>query len=403
MKITVTDSIIRFIQQARRPRVSIYCPTHRLGPETRQDPIRLKNLLRQADQQLRSLGLREQAEELLRPMWNLMPDLDFWRHQQEGLVLLTSPDDCRHFHLPYTVPEIAIASNDFYLKPLLPLLSREEQFYILALNKHHVKLYEANRYGIHRVPVPEIPESVTEALQYDEAEQHLQRRSFGPTTGPAGGSMAEQGANIYHGQGGEKDVHRQDLLRFFRAIDRGLQRRLAGQQLPMVLAGVDYYFPIYHETNSYPHLMAGGVAVGIDSISETELRERAWVAIKPQLDQNETKVLQRFERIAYQSGDAAKNATKEIEPTVIAAYEGRIDSLVLPRDQEVWGEFDPETAQVKRQSNDPAKRCELLDFAALQTNLHGGEVFLISKERMPPEAEVAALLRFSNGLQEKVS
>jgi hypothetical protein len=403
MKITVTDPIIRFIQDAQKPRVSIYCPTHRLGPETRQDPIRLKNLLRQTDQQLRTLGMGDQVDTLLRPIWSLMPNLDFWRHQQEGLAILATLDECRHFHLPYTVPEIAIAANDFYLKPLLPLLCRNEQFFILALNKHQVKMYEASRYGIHRVPIPEVPESVTETLKYDEAEQQLQRRSFGPTTGPSGGSMAEQGANIYHGQGGEKDVHRQDLLRFFRAIDRGVQRHLANQKLPMVLAGVEYYFSIYHETNTYPHLIRGGIAVGTDAVSEDELRDRAWIAVKPHLDQNETKVLQRFERIAFQSGDAAKNATREIEPTVVAAYEGRIDSLVLPRNQEIWGQFDPETAEVKRESTDPAKRCELLDFAAMQTVLHGGEVFLISKERMPPDVEVAALLRYSGGLHEKIS
>ena len=36
--------------------VSIYLPTHRTGVETQQDPIRLKNLLREAEKQLSCPG-----------------------------------------------------------------------------------------------------------------------------------------------------------------------------------------------------------------------------------------------------------------------------------------------------------------------------------------------------------
>ena len=38
--------------------VSIYAPTHRSGPEVQQGPIRLKNLLKRAEEQLVEGGLR---------------------------------------------------------------------------------------------------------------------------------------------------------------------------------------------------------------------------------------------------------------------------------------------------------------------------------------------------------
>ena len=37
--------------------VSIYLPTHRTGTETQQDPIRLKNLLREAEKHLSAQGV----------------------------------------------------------------------------------------------------------------------------------------------------------------------------------------------------------------------------------------------------------------------------------------------------------------------------------------------------------
>lgn len=400
MKITLTDPILRFSQETEKPCVSIYYPTHRNGPETRQDPIRLKNLMRLASERLGELGHEDKAESILRPISNLLPDIDFWVHQQEGLALFASPNQFRYFHLPYPVPELAVASTDFYLKPLLPLFSRDEQFFILALGKNHVRLYEANRYSIHQVEVPTLPESIFEALQHEEGKPTLQHHSFGPTVGSKGPGNTEQGGAMFHGQGSEKDVKNDELLRYFRAVSKGLQHHVRDSRLPLVLACVERYLPIYREVNLYPHLIKEGVCNGVEALPEKELREKAWAVVEPYLAEPQRKVLERFQRIAY-NGNGSQNAAREIEAAVRAAYEGRIDTLVLPREQEVWGEFDESTEEVKREASEPSRRTELFDFAAMQTLRHGGELFLVSKEKMPPDAEVAALLRYSGGIIER--
>lgn len=401
MKITLSDPLLRFAQEAETPRVSIYYPTHRGGPETRQDPIRLKNLLRIAEERLGDLGHADKAKKILKPVWNLIPDTDFWTHQQEGLALFASPSGFRHFHLPYEAPELAVASNDFYLKPLLPLFSKDEHFYILALSKNVVKLYEANRYSIRHIEVPSLPESMAESLQYDDGQPELQQRSIGPTVNPKNRAAQEHGAGMFHGHGGAREIRDEELLRYFRTVNRGLLRQLNGSQLPLVLAGVDYYFPIYREANTYPHLLGEGVSGALESMPESELREKAFAVAESHLNTAQRKMLERFHRVAYSNGNDPKNATREIDKAVIAAFEGRVDALVIPREREVWGEFDERTEEVKRGSTDPSRKRELLDFAAMQTLLHGGELFLVPREGMPPDAEVAALLRYNTGLIEQ--
>jgi hypothetical protein len=48
--------------------VSIYMPTHRTGAETQQDPIRLKNLLREAEKHLFAKGVSTRdVQEMLEP------------------------------------------------------------------------------------------------------------------------------------------------------------------------------------------------------------------------------------------------------------------------------------------------------------------------------------------------
>jgi hypothetical protein len=53
--------------------VSIFTPTHRAGTETQQDPIRFKNLLREAEERLLASGLgTPEAHELLKPAQRLL-------------------------------------------------------------------------------------------------------------------------------------------------------------------------------------------------------------------------------------------------------------------------------------------------------------------------------------------
>src|SRR5512142_995568 len=79
-----------------RPWVSIFMPTHRPGAEGQQDPIRLKNLVRQAEDRLIALGLRApDARRVLGASPILPADALFRREQQERLALNCAPSSYR--------------------------------------------------------------------------------------------------------------------------------------------------------------------------------------------------------------------------------------------------------------------------------------------------------------------
>jgi hypothetical protein len=120
------------LADSQAPAVSIFVPTHRAGQEIRQDPIRLKNLVNQAQDQLIKEGTRPaEARSLLEPLAGLMEDAAFWRHQTGGLALFRSPDVFRTYRLPFQVGEFVAVSDRFYIKPLLPLLMHDARFYVL--------------------------------------------------------------------------------------------------------------------------------------------------------------------------------------------------------------------------------------------------------------------------------
>jgi hypothetical protein len=61
------DELRNLVNQPREIGISIYMPAHRTG-DVKQDPIRLKNLLREGEKQLADNGLRpKDARQLLEP------------------------------------------------------------------------------------------------------------------------------------------------------------------------------------------------------------------------------------------------------------------------------------------------------------------------------------------------
>src|SRR5919106_1830704 len=164
------------LQLHRNGCVSIYMPIHRAGPEVQQDPIRLKNLLREAEARLCAGDIRApEARTILEPAQNLLQNDLFWRYQSDGLALFLAPGAFHYYCLPYEFAELVVVTDRFHLKPLLPLLSsRGRQFFVLAVSQNAVRLLDCTQYEINEIAVENIPSSLTEALKYDDPQRQLQ-------------------------------------------------------------------------------------------------------------------------------------------------------------------------------------------------------------------------------------
>jgi len=113
-----------------QPCVSIFLHTERAGREVQQNPIRLKNLLRDAERRLHELGVRS-VDAITKPAHDLIPDGNFWRHQGDGLALFLAPDFAESYTLPAAFEDLVVVADHFHLKPMLPMMASGEQFYVL--------------------------------------------------------------------------------------------------------------------------------------------------------------------------------------------------------------------------------------------------------------------------------
>jgi len=381
MSLLSRDELRALIEHRPGPCVSLFAPTHRAGGETQQDPIRFKNLLKGAEDRLAASGLRSpEVRALLEPARALLADALFWQHQREGLAVFLAPGWSCHYRLPLAVPELVVVAERFHVKPLLALYAGDGPFYVLALSQNQVRLLAGTRHSVEAVPLEGVPASLADALQREEAERGLQFH----TRTPAG--KGERAA-IFHGHGDEEAKDR--LLRYFRQVDRGLGDLLRGEPAPLVLAAVEYLMPIYREANTFPHLLPEGIPGNPEGLAADELHRRAWAIVEPRLRTAERAAAARYRQLR-----GTGRTANDVEGAVVAASQGRVDTLFVPIGRQVWGRVDPETATVHmREAPEPGDE-DLLDLAAVHTLVHGGTVYPVEPGAGPDDAPLAAILRY---------
>jgi hypothetical protein len=363
--------------------ISIYCPTHRAGTEIQQDPIRLKNLVRQAETQLTERGLDADAVanffQPIRALFERGSEDEFWQHQDEGLACFATADQLQIYQLSIPVEAQVFVGDRFYLKPLVPMLMGDGRYFLLALSQNQVRLMEGNRDRIREVDLAGVPGSLAEALKYDVPEKSTQFH-----TGSSGDVRP-----IYHGHGVGTTDDKNEIRRYFQEVNRGIQNILNTESAPLVLAGVEYLLPIYSEVSDYPNVLSEFVVGNPDTLTPEELHEQAWRIVQPYFQRSRQEAIAAFH--TYRGTGQATNQMGDIIP---AAYHGQVDILFVTANQQQWGQFEPHSNQVELHSQREPGDDELLNLATLATLADGGTVYTLEPEQMPAEGAIAAIFRY---------
>ncbi len=370
------------VQQPRSPCVSLYIPTHGSGPETLQDPIRLKNLIRVAEESLVGTGIRRpNASEALHPARELIEDEAFWRHQSGGLALFLRAGWFRFYRLPLPFEELVVVSDRFHVSPLLPLLTGDGRFFVLALSENEARLLAGTRSAVHLVNVPGLPAGVKDALRYDDPQREL-----GSHAAERGGPGARV---IVHGQGIGAEVQKERLGRYLQAVDGAVRRSLREQQAPLVLAGVEDVRAMYRDINTYPHLLEEGISGSPDRVSSEKLRTRAWALVEPLFARDRDDAA-----AAYRGALGTGRASDSLEEVLMAAEAGRIDVLFVPTGIHVLSATQGSAGVAHAEGGQELGGRDLIEQAVVRTMLNGGTVYAVPEGEMPDRAPVAALFRY---------
>lgn len=371
------NPLVPLVAVEAEPCVSIYLPIEHRAADPTRNHTRLENLLRRAAEALRERSPGVDAVAMLAPARALLQQ-KLWRDETRGLALFATRDFFHRQALPFAVEERVEVGGRLWLRPLLPLLV-DGRHAVLALSLAGARLVSSTPDGVVRLELGD-DTSFEAVMGYAVYDTHLQLHSTGA---PRHGS---RGPAMFHGHGAtDADRFEEDLRHYFRRLAERVEARL-DPKLPLVLATVEEYVPLYRDANRHPALLAESLPGNPEQIADETLAERARPIVA---GWHRRRALDRYVELGRRG-----HSSDRLEYILRAAVDGRVDTLLVAEGVEEWGQFDPllrETdVHVRRMPGDE----DLVHRAAVETLRHGGTVQPLPIEIVPGGVSAVAALRY---------
>lgn len=364
------------------PLVSLYQPTHRIFPDNKQDVIVYKNLLRTIENSLKLLVDDSESDELMKPLYEIKDDKEFWNNTYDGLAILVNKKNCIVYKLREPVKELAIVANSYYVKPLIKAFQALEQYQVLGLSRENFNLYQGNRYGFEELVIDEDqPRTMEDVLGDQKTESYLSHGSYGGTGAPT----------MYHGHDDPKQEADKDTEKYFRYVDQFVYEHYSKKaKLPLILIALSQYHSYFRTLSNNPYLIQEGIDKSIESMNLSEIRASVADVIERI---NKEKYEKNAE--AYAQANANSLGASDIAQIAKAAFEGRVKTIMIDEDKIVSGSLDFETGKITFGDIDKPDNNDVINELVQLVLLNGGEVLVLSKDHMPSETGVAAIYRYN--------
>jgi hypothetical protein len=368
------------------PCVSIYIPTHRTFPDTKQDPIRLSKALTEAEAQLRAAGVAN-PQVMLAAARQRSQEQMFWRYQDRGLAVFIREDATRWLKLPAEVPEIVVVADRFHVRPLVGMFADRGSFHLLAATRESVRLFEGAEREFEVVDVEGLPTSLAGAKESTDFDDQLgyHSRVRGAPAGPGS-------APKYHTLGqSPEDYEDVELDNFLRSVAKAVDRHLADRAGPLVLAAEPRVLGRLRKALRYGEVAAAAIQRDPASLQPAELHAQAWPIADAVLRGGRDKAR---ERLAARLDGGGVPGAEDVAALFAAAKEGRLETLLLARDQHVWGRYDEASGAVSIDQASAPDNEDLLNLLAVNALAQGGDVISLPERLAARAGPAAGLFRY---------
>lgn len=366
------------------PCLSLYQPTFRAFPDSQQNPIKYRNLLKQLKTALEHKHRGGDFAALLEPFERLAENVEFWGHPQDGIAVFGAPGFFHVEKVQRPVPEFVVVNEHLCVKPLIRVFQSDDTYQILALDRKEIKLYQGNRYVLDEVVLaPSVPRTIDAALGPDVHLQGVERQA--PFAAKRGG----RAASAHHGHGSKRDEVGLDIERFFRVVDRAVtEAHSKPSQFPLILAALSEYHTPFRDISHNACLLEEGIHTNPDAMTREQLREQAWRVMEPRYHA-------RFQQILdmYHAARARTQATDELTHAVEFATDGRVGTLIIEFDRRIPGHIEGRMARHAVVRDEPGTG-DILDDLAERVLKTGGQVIVAPRGNMPTQTGLAAIFRY---------
>ena len=280
------------------PCVSISLNTHRTRPDTEQDKILLKNLLKEAHERVSKEYDKKSVASLLKKIDSVKEKIDTSANL-DSLHIFLSNDTEEIVKSPWPASNDRVnISNQFAIRPLIKAYNRSEPYLIMVLSQNKVTLYEAVNDGI-------IQEVKNEDFPFSENIP----------------------ATLYPEKLGDAK-YVDDLTRtFFNEIDKGLVRVHHATDLNCVVVTTEDNYNKLMQVADKPNLYQGYVSVNTHKLAPHQVVKETWKLVEKLQSKRRSEAIEEVKEAISQG-----NVLTDLLEIYRAALNGRGDLLVVHQD-----------------------------------------------------------------------
>ncbi len=356
---------LKQLQQAHSyPCLTITLPTHRTWPASRQDPIRVKNLVTEATNRLRGEFSKRELAPVLERLEALVAEIDY-EHTLDGLVLAVNHEMAREYVLPFTLSERVVVDDTFFTRDLVHAYNRARRYWVLSLSEQDTRLYDATREHLEEITTGGFP------LRH---------------TGPGGDAPLPGGRGVNRSRYRD-DRHRQ----FFRSVDYAFRPFMAADPRPLAIAGVDRYQAFFREVSSHTEAIIATLFGNYDHLTAHDLGLAIWPTVRDGFAAYRREVLDRLSTAV-----GHHRAASTLGEVWHQARAGRVETLVVEEGYHEAGRL-AEQGLLEYPVADPTA-ADVFDDAVdevIETVLaKGGRVVFVEDGELRQHDRIAVMLRY---------
>lgn len=291
----IKQQLERLAAERSTPCVTISLNTHRTYPDNAQDKVRLKNLLKEAEDRIVNEFGKRPVSSLLEKLSEVESDVDP-RYSLDSLHIFLSNDTKEIIRSTWPVTNSGVYIADaFAVRPLIKAYGRSEEYYILLLSQGGVSLYEAVNDGVSgEVTNDDFPFS--ENPHYDTNRDKV------------------------------SDPKRLDnlVLEFFNTVDKALLRVHHQTGLRCVVVCTEENYSRLMRVADNPTVYLGYVSIDYNNTAPHQIGKQGWGLIQELQRERRTEAIKEMK-------EAVADATvlTDLQEIYRAAVDGRGDLLIV--------------------------------------------------------------------------
>lgn len=295
---TLKQNLEILAKEKSTPCVTISLNTHRTHPENIQDAVKLKNLLKEAEQRVIAEYGKRPVASLLEKIESVANEIDV-NYNLESLHIFLSNNTKEVIKSTWnTTNESVQISENFAMRSIIKSYIRSESYLLMLLSQSGVKLYEALN---------------------DKIAREIQNDDF---------PFSENSHYNTNSDRGSDSKHLDDLVReFLNKVDKALVKVHNETELNCVVICTEDNYSRLQQVADKPSIYYGYAAIDYNNTATHHIVKQSWDIVKSVQKAQRTKAIAELKEAVAQG-----TVLTDLQEIYQASIDGRGDLLIVNQD-----------------------------------------------------------------------